>query len=556
MYGTRNWWKNVKSATGTCNSNAQAPYVHIDGEWLDVEQFSEKLNEYYVSIGGDAEFTIPIIPSTTNIRNIEEISVWEVYNSLKQINTRKSTHSKDYPSWVTKNNAELLAEPICSIINSVLATGTYPAIWKEAEITPIPKTKKPSTYKDFRPISLLYHLSKITETFINKQLSEHICEDNDQYAYTKGIGTTDALVKFITDIASILDNKHMYAVQSLYLDFSKAFDLMRPDVLATKLINQQADPRLINLMMDFLTNRSQKVKISNTVSNPLNTRLGVPQGTISGPNLWKVYVSDLKPSAMTLKYADDTTVYSEVRKSDIIVNEKCGRERVISLCNNNMQSATDNAVQWSMENHQRLNAGKTQFMMFSLQLKTKLHDAISIAGENIQQTETARLLGVEIDQHLKFAHHVENIVSRSRQAIHGLLTLKRKGVTPSMLTKYYQTCIFPILSYACPAWHSYLSQESRDRLERHQSLCLRLIHPHTQSYTERLQRSNISKINDVLLQQCKKYANKIANDTRHRLHHLVPPKQSARGRHSSRLADRYSQTARTAKMCQNVFNLL
>ena len=31
---------------------------------------------------------------------------------------------------------------------------------------------------------------------------------------------------------------------------------------------------------------------------------------------------------------------------------------------------------------------------------------------------------------------------------------------------------------------------------------------------------------------------------------------SARGRHSSRLADRYSQTARTAKMCQNVFNLL
>ena len=52
-------------------------------------------------------------------------------------------------------------------------------------------------------------------------------------------------------------------------------------------------------------------------------------------------------------------------------------------------------------------------MMFSHQLKTKLHDAISIGGENVQQTETARLLGVEIDQHLKFAHHVENIVSKT-----------------------------------------------------------------------------------------------------------------------------------------------
>ena len=45
--------------------------------------------------------------------------------------------------------------------------------------------------------------------------------------------------------------------------------------------------------------------------------------------------------------------------------------------------------------------GKTQFMVLSLQLKTKLHDAISIGGESVQQTETARLLGVKIDQHLK-----------------------------------------------------------------------------------------------------------------------------------------------------------
>ena len=121
-----------------------------------------------------------------------------------------------------------------------------------------------------------------------------------------------------------------------------------------------------------------------------------------------------------------------------------------------------------------------------------------------------------------------------------------------MFTKYYQTCILPILSYACPAWHSYLSQESCDRLEQRQSLCLRLIHHYTQSYTERLQRSNISKINDVLLRQCKKYVNKVASDTNHCLHHLVPHKQSARGCQSSQLVDRNSQTARTAK-CVKMF---
>ena len=114
-------------------------------------------------------------------------------------------------------------------------------------------------------------------------------------------------------------------------------------------------------------------------------------------------------------------------------------------------------------------------------------------------------------------------------AVHGLLILKRKGVTPSMLMKYYQASIFPILSYASPAWHSHLSQNSKDKLERHQSLSLKLIHPTMPSYTEWRQVSNIGRINDVLHQQCMKYVLKVANNTTHRLHHLVPLKQSQRG---------------------------
>ena len=123
--------------------------------------------------------------------------------------------------------------------------------------------------------------------------------------------------------------------------------------------------------------------------------------------------------------------------------------------------------------------------MFSL--NNKLHNSISIDGESIVETEPAKLLGVTMDMHLKFTLHIDTLIGKSRAAVHGLLTLKRKGVTPSTLTKYYQACIFPILTYASPAWHSHLSQNSKDKLERHQSLCLKLIHPTMPSYTERLQ---------------------------------------------------------------------
>ena len=268
----------------------------------------------------------------------------------------------------------------------------------------------------------------------------------------------------------MLDDKSVHTVQSLYLDFSKAFDLMRPDILATKLINNNASPHIIKLVLDFLTSRTQQVKSFGCLSSVRNTTIGVPQGTISGPSLWKIYVTDLKPAYKTLKYADDTTLYSKVLKSDIEVLENSGRNRLISIPDNDMQHAADRAVEWSQGNKQRLNASKTQYMMFSLQLNNKLHDSISIDGESIVQTESAKLLGVTIDQHLKFNSHIDTLIGKSRAAVHGLLTLKRKGVTPSMLTKYYQACIFPILTYASPAWHSHLSQNSKDKLERHQSL--------------------------------------------------------------------------------------
>ena len=123
------------------------------------------------------------------------------------------------------------------------------------------KTATPTTSKEFCPISLLYHLSKIAEKFLNRELSKYTPSDENQYAYTKNLGTVDALVKAVTDISAMLDKKDTYAVQALYLDFSKAFDLMRPDILAEKMISMNIHPSLTRLVINILSGRSQCVKI-------------------------------------------------------------------------------------------------------------------------------------------------------------------------------------------------------------------------------------------------------------------------------------------------------
>ena len=463
--GSRQWWSGVNGVTGHGSKNSQAPsHVYIDDNWYDIDTFCTNLNTYHVEIGGDVEQTTPNIESDLFVP--EKVQVWEVYQSLKQINTRKATHSCDHPSWISYNNAELLAEPICNIINSVLQTGIYPRMWKSAEIAPIPKIDVPMTYKDFRPISLLYHLSKVTEKFINRSLSEYIPTDINQYAYTKNIGTNDALVKFITDIAMALDQKSTYGVQALYLDFSKAFDLMRADTLATKLKNLNVPAHLVRLILSFLSSRSQCVKFAGHSSPSLHTKTGVPQGTISGPTLWKIFVSDLNPSKNTIKYADDTTLYDTITKQNINVVEKSGWDRVASIEPNSIQEAANKALEWSTSNNQRLNAMKTQHMIFSLQLRVSVNDPITISGDQVKQSATAKLLGVTVDSHLKFADHVDMAIQKSRGAVHGLLTLRRHRVNQAMLIMYYQTKVIPILTYACPAWYTYITEESKTKLER------------------------------------------------------------------------------------------
>ena len=229
------------------------------------------LNYYYVNIGGDVKLNMPDLPPGGNPP--VKVEAYEVHHLLCELNTRKAISSSDYPSWVSENNAVLLAEPMADIVNSILSSGIYPKIWKSAEVTPLPNTANPKSCEDYRPISLLYHLSKVTEKIINRELAKYIEPDINQYAYTKNIGTGDAIVKMVTDIARELDNSSTYAVQALYLDFSKAFDLMRPDMLAKKLISKDVDPCIIRLVLAFLQNRSQCVKLNEKKSPILQQSL-------------------------------------------------------------------------------------------------------------------------------------------------------------------------------------------------------------------------------------------------------------------------------------------
>jgi hypothetical protein len=78
-----------------------------------------------------------------------------VYNILSKLNPRKSSGPDCLLNWLLKTYADILARPICSILNSYLFQQKLPSVWKHADVIPVPK-QKPITIinKHIPPISL------------------------------------------------------------------------------------------------------------------------------------------------------------------------------------------------------------------------------------------------------------------------------------------------------------------------------------------------------------------------------------------------------------------
>ena len=130
--------------------------------------------------------------------------------------------------------------------------------------------------------------------------------DNKQFALP-GRSTTQALIFFMHAILEALDTCGSY-IRILFSDFSKGFDLVDHNVLLSELNNLDVDPHLVRWIAAFLTNRSQRVRIGNSLSPPVELNGGTPLGTKLAPLLFCILVNGMAAKCKSrVKYVDDAT---------------------------------------------------------------------------------------------------------------------------------------------------------------------------------------------------------------------------------------------------------
>lgn len=101
-----------------------------------------------------------------------------------------------------------------------------------------------------------------------------------QFAYRELSGVEDAVLFMLHWAYTHLDYPESY-VRVMLLDFSSAFNTIRPRILGDKLKEIGVDISLITWILDYLTEQPQFVKLDNCLSEMVLSSTGAPHGTVS-----------------------------------------------------------------------------------------------------------------------------------------------------------------------------------------------------------------------------------------------------------------------------------
>ncbi len=271
----------------------------------------------------------PRTPSVKKPTKFLEVTEERVQQIQTKLNPHKAFGPDHLPNWIFKEYSYLLALPVMKIINAFYHEQQLPAIWKKANVSPLPKKKSVSTLEyDLRPISLTPCISKVAEEFtVQDYVKPAILDiiDTSEYGAIPNSSTTMALISMLHHWVINADGNGA-TIRTILFDYRKAFDLIDHSILVKKLGKLNIPRSVINWIIDFLTQRKQRVKLANSCYSEWgHVRSGVPHGTKPGSWLFILMIQDVDMNSPYLwKFVGDSTTSEVLPKGNVSTAPTCG----------------------------------------------------------------------------------------------------------------------------------------------------------------------------------------------------------------------------------------
>ena len=211
------------------------------------------------------------------------VSTNDVHKELSAPNERKCSGCDSLPPKLSKLGKDALAPTITTLVNMAFQQCLFPKCLKNAELSPVFKKDDSMNKTNFRPVSILVCFPKIFQKLFCDQLLDFFNKVVSKFlsAFRKVYSCETVLITIIEHWRKC--SSEYKIVAAMLIDLSKAFDCLPHRLLLAKLSAYGLSSDSCNLLMSYLSERKQRVKMGNSRSSWSEIINGVPRRSILSP---------------------------------------------------------------------------------------------------------------------------------------------------------------------------------------------------------------------------------------------------------------------------------